>query len=306
MNMNTTTQPFGVAAVNVAAPAFDLTGGLALAGDIVAEAAAAGASLVAFPELWLPAFINGVTDLPPADFQVYIDNSIEVGSPEWEQLRGIARDHRVHLSMGFSERRGHRLYMSQVLIGSDGDVLSLRSKLKPSGEERDFFSDVPSDGALEVTDTELGTISQLLCSENYQPRMTMPILGQKADLHIAAYPKNSLHMPTFLFSYDWQETVIKHLAVTGGRWVILTSVGRAAIVDTNGRLVATADGGPTRFAFATIDPDTFDPAANSFTRKYFTRDALDQLDGDITAAPAEVDYYAHEAVVDTRSLLAAH
>lgn len=164
MSTSTTSQPFGVAAVNVAAPAFDLAGGLELADDIVAEAAATGASLVAFPELWLPAFINGATDLPPADFQVYIDNSIEIGSAAWERLRSIARTHSVHLSMGFSERRAHQLFMSQVLLGPDGEVLSLRSKLKPSGEERDFFSDVPSDGALDVISTGLGRISQLLCS----------------------------------------------------------------------------------------------------------------------------------------------
>lgn len=295
--------PFSVAAVNVAAPAFDLEGGLAAAEDIVREAVDAGASLVAFPELWLPGFINGVTDHPPADFQTYVDASVEVGSEAWAKLLSIAAAHAVHLSIGFSEKRGHRLLMSQALIAPDGTAISVRSKLKPSGEERNYFSDAPSSGFLDAIDTSLGRISQLLCSENYQPRMTIPVLAQHADLHIAAYPKNGMNMPTFLFSYDWQETVIKHLAVSGGRWVILPSVGRAAIVDTNGRLVASADGGPTRFVIAEIDPGTFSPAPNSFTRKYFTPDAVQEIQNDLADAPSSDGYYAHDAVVDVRQLV---
>lgn len=293
-----------MAAVNVPAPAFDLDAGLAAAESIVAEAVAAVFRLVAFPELWLPGFINGVTDHPPADFQTYVDASIEVGTESWGRLLAIAGRHGVHVSTGFSERRGNSLFMSQVLIGPGGEVLSLRSKLKPSGEERNHFSDVSSEGSLDVVPTSLGAVSQLLCSENHQPRMTMPILAQRADLHIAAYPKNALDMPTFLFSYPWQETVIKHLAVTGGRWVLLPSVGRAAIVDTNGHLVSSADGGETRFAYAEIDPSTFAPEANSFTRRYFTRDALETLDADLVAAPAAETYYGREFSVDVRDLVA--
>lgn len=73
-----------VAAVNVPSVKYDFEGGVALAKKIVEEAKADGATYIAFPETWLPGFINSdegtIAGGPPKDLAQYVENCIEPGS----------------------------------------------------------------------------------------------------------------------------------------------------------------------------------------------------------------------------------
>src|SRR3954447_7400719 len=94
--------------------AADLDRGLALTDARAADAARAGAALVAFPETWLPGYPAwldvcrdaGLWDHPPVKrvFARMAENSIVVAGESGAALSAIARDHSVTLVIGVTER----------------------------------------------------------------------------------------------------------------------------------------------------------------------------------------------------------
>ncbi|KEH15140.1 carbon-nitrogen family hydrolase, partial [Medicago truncatula] len=94
--------------------------------------------------------------------------SLIYDSPEADALRAAARRNRITVVMGLSERKGHSLYISQWIIGPDGETLLQRQKLKPTHLERTVFGDGEGSG-LTVIDSPLGKLGGLCCAEHVQP-----------------------------------------------------------------------------------------------------------------------------------------
>jgi nitrilase len=94
----------------------------------------------------------------------YVANSLEVGSTQWKSLLAAAKSNKVYLALGFSEKTNSSLYMAQALISPSGDILHHRHKVRPSGGERDIWSDGEMSG-LKVLDTPYGRWGLLECWE---------------------------------------------------------------------------------------------------------------------------------------------
>ncbi|MDF9844765.1 MULTISPECIES: nitrilase-related carbon-nitrogen hydrolase [unclassified Paenibacillus] len=271
------TTPIKVAAVNAESAAnYNLQAGLKKADKIIKEAKEAGAILVAFPELWLPGFMNGgnkrkTKGVPPERFQDYIDHSIEEGSAEWTSVLELAKDNEIYLSMSISEKNttNAALYMTQLLISPDGKVLDKRSKINPSGGERSYFADMPIAENLNVVNTPLGRIGQLSCGEHLKPLMTYPMMAQAENIHVVAFPYNILgDEAEWWETYNLNKTVASYYALASGSWTILTSVGTSAIINGVGEVIAEADNQNSNFAIAEIERTTFnnmDKRTNNFS-----------------------------------------
>lgn len=192
-----TTHPAYRVAVIQAAPVFlDLDASIDKAIGLIHEAANGGASLVAFPENFFPGYPFFLWLGTPASNMQYVqryhDNSLVIDSPEYKRLEAAARDNRIYLSFGFSEKDGGSLYMAQALIDDTGTTLSTRRKLKPTLVERCLFGE--GDGSdLSVHSTDLGRIGSLCCWEHVQPLTKYAMFSQHEQVHIAAWPSFSLY-----------------------------------------------------------------------------------------------------------------
>ncbi|QRO00965.1 carbon-nitrogen hydrolase family protein [Archangium violaceum] len=187
---------FKAAAVQ-AAPAFlDLDAGVDKAERLIAEAAENGASLIAFPETWLPGYPFWVWLGAPGwgmqFVQRYFDQSLEVDGPQMGRLREAARRHGIHVVMGYSERSGASLYMGQALIGPEGELIAARRKLKPTHAERTVFGEGDG-GDLKVHATALGKLGALNCWEHIQPLVKQAMFSQGEQVHVASWPSFSLY-----------------------------------------------------------------------------------------------------------------
>ena len=164
------------AAVQAAPVYLNLDASIAKAAEIVSEAARNGAKLVAFPETWLPGYpffvwlgapVEGIRFIPQ-----YHANSVELHSSEMKRLQKIAAANEITLVMGYSEREGGSRYMSQVIIGEQGEILLNRRKLKPTHVERTVYGE--GDGSdLRVVDAAFGRLGALNCWEHMQPLLKM-------------------------------------------------------------------------------------------------------------------------------------
>lgn len=183
--------PIRVAAVQAEPVWFDLAATTQKTCDLIGQAASGGAKLVAFPETWLPgypAFIwsqNVYEQLPLIAH--YRANSASIDGPEIAAIRESARENAIMVVLGFSERDHGSIYMSQVIIADDGEILVHRRKLKPTHVERALFGE--SDGSgLQVVETPLGRVGALNCWEHMQPLVKFAMYAQHEEIHVAGWP----------------------------------------------------------------------------------------------------------------------
>jgi aliphatic nitrilase len=185
-----------VAAIQAAPVFLDLDATLDKAVRLIAEAAGAGAKLIAFPETWVPGYPwFAWLDSPAWGMQYiqrYHDNSLVVGSPEFERITRAARDHAIWVVLGYSEKAGGSLYMGQAIIDEAGNVVATRRKLKPTHVERTIFGE--GDGShLAVHETPIGNIGAMCCWEHLQPLSKYAMYAQNEQIHVAAWPSFSLY-----------------------------------------------------------------------------------------------------------------
>jgi predicted amidohydrolase len=192
-----------VAAVQAAPAHLDLAGSLAKARRLVAEAAARGAGLVAFPETWLPgypAWLDCCRDVALWDhepmkrvFARLRENSVAVPGAASAELATLAREHALVINVGVHERvdqgpgRG-TLYNSMLTFGADGSLLNHHRKLMPTFSERMIWGAGDGSG-LRAAATDRGRIGGLICWEHWMPLARHVLHASGEDVHVAAWPQ---------------------------------------------------------------------------------------------------------------------
>jgi nitrilase len=207
-----------VAVVQEAPVAFDVERTMAKVRARTAEAAAAGAQLVVFPEAFLTAYPKGVTfgahvGMRSAEgrdaFQRYFESAIDVPGVHTATLSAIAQEHAVHLVIGVIERAGGTLYCTVLFFAPDGALLGTHRKLMPTAMERILWGF--GDGStMPVLDTPIGKLGAVICWENYMPLMRTAMYGKGIELYCA---------PTVDDRDVWHATM-RHIAVEGRCFVL--------------------------------------------------------------------------------------
>ena len=189
-------------AVVQATVATTLAEGLEQTRALTSEAAATGATLVVFPETWLPgypAWLDVCRDVALWDheptkqvFARYRAESVDVNGGSGAAIARIAADARVTLVVGVSERVASgpgsgTLFNALLTYGPDGRLLNHHRKLVPTYTERMVWGPGDSEG-LRAADTPAGRVGGLVCWEHWMPlaRQALHVSGE--DIHVAAWP----------------------------------------------------------------------------------------------------------------------
>jgi nitrilase len=118
----------------------------------------------------------------------YLKNSLKVKSPEMERIRNCAAENNINVCLGFSENDNNSLYISQSIIGNDGEIKMLRRKIKATHMERTIFGDASGDCLRNVVDTSAGRVGSLACWEHVQPLLKYHTYLQREEIHVSAWP----------------------------------------------------------------------------------------------------------------------
>ena len=183
-----------VCAAHVAPVFLDAEATVAKAIALTGEAAGVGAKLIAFPESFVPGFPVWASVQAPIKshecFKKLSANSIDVPGPETRLLCAAARERGIHVSIGISERSAASvgcLWNSNLLIGSDGNILNHHRKLVPTFYEKLIWAN--GDGAgLRVCETSIGKLGMLICGENTNPLARYTLIAQGEQIHVSSYP----------------------------------------------------------------------------------------------------------------------
>ena len=200
---------FKAAAVQAAPVYLDPVKTVAKAADLIAEAAGNGASLIVFPEVFVPGYPywNWITDpvTGGAWFERLIKTSIFVPGPEIQTVCTAAAAHGVYVVLGVNERSPHSLgalYNTLVFIGPDGTIINKHRKLVPTWAEKLTWTG--GDGSsLKVTQTPIGNLGGLACGENTNTLARFSLLAQGENVHTASY----ISLPVAPKDYDMAEAI---------------------------------------------------------------------------------------------------
>ncbi len=212
------------AAIVQAEVAPDVASALARTAEGVRDARAAGASLVVFPETWIPgypAWLDLCRDAALWDhgptkavFARMAAESVAVPGPAFHALADIARDAEVTLVLGVSERvergagRG-TLYNTLLTFGPDGRLLNHHRKLVPTYTERLVWGTGDADG-LRAVDTPAGRVGGLVCWEHWMPLGRQALHESGEDVHVAVWPT----------AHEMHQVASRHYAFEGRCFVL--------------------------------------------------------------------------------------
>ena len=200
---------FKAAAVQTAPVFLDAGATVDKAASLIREAAANGAELVAFPEVFVAGYPYWSWIADPVSgspwFEKLARASILIPGPEIGRVSTAAREAGVHVVIGVNERSPvslGTLYNTLVFIGPDGTILGKHRKLVPTWAEKLTWAH--GDGStLKVYDTAIGPLGGLACGENTNTLARFSLLAQGELVHVASY----IALPVAPPDYDMAEAI---------------------------------------------------------------------------------------------------
>jgi nitrilase len=192
--------------------------------ESIEAAAAAGASLLVFPEAYVPGYPTWIWRLKPGgdmalSGEVHArlrQNSVCLDRGDLKPVQDAAKRHGVTIVLGINEIdsavSGTTLFNTVVIIGSGGEILNRHRKLMPTNPERMVWGMGDASG-LRVVDTPAGRVGSLICWESYMPLARYALYAQGIDIYVA---------PTWDSGESWVATM-RHIAKEAGCWVIGTA-----------------------------------------------------------------------------------
>jgi len=214
-------EPVKVACVQAEPVVLDREATLERLAERTAEAAAAGARLVVFPEAFVPAYPSSVwakalagwaDPRAKAAFALLARESVEVPGEAAERMGAIAREHEAWLVVGVTEldpERPGTLYNTLLGYGPDGALALHHRKLVPTNHERLVWGQGDGSG-LRAIDTPIGRLGGLICWENYMPLARFALYESGVEIYIASTADDS---------EAWQATLV-HIARESRAFVV--------------------------------------------------------------------------------------
>ena len=190
----------------------------------IEEAVGEGASLLVFPEAYIPGYPTWIWRLRPGgdggltgEIHARLrENAVDLDGGDLQPVQKAAAKHGITIVIGINERdsrfSGTTLFNTVVVVGPDGTLLNRHRKLMPTNPERMVWGMGDASG-LRVVNTPAGRLGALICWENYMPLARYALYAQDIEIYVA---------PTWDAGESWLATM-RHIAKEAGCWVIGTA-----------------------------------------------------------------------------------
>lgn len=152
-------QSFVFAGLSITPEPWDKAANMAKLERFATEAAARGANVISTPEGFLEGYVGNRGHTPGLTREAYANVTEELNGPLLTRVGDLARKLKIHLLVGFAERRGDKFYNTAVIFSPDGKVVSRYSKMHTGGGEP--FNTKGTE--FVVADTPYGPWGTLIC-----------------------------------------------------------------------------------------------------------------------------------------------
>ena len=176
--------------------------------SFVKEASENGATLIAFPEVFVAGYPYWNWIMTPVQGSKWYEKlykcSVKVDDESMKPLFQAAIDYNCHIVIGINERGDSygEIYNTNLIIDNKGILIGKHRKLVPTWAEKLTWSS--GDGSsLKVYDTEVGPLGTLACGENTNTLARFTLLSQGELVHIANY----ISLPVAPPDYNMAEAI---------------------------------------------------------------------------------------------------
>jgi N-carbamoylputrescine amidase len=251
----------------------DLRRGLAAA----ERAAAAGARLIAFPELAFTPFYPRERACGPPPLAL----AEEIPGPTTDAFVACARRLGVVVVLNLYERAGERAFDSSPVINADGELLGVTRMLHIAEmqgfHEQGYYA--PGDRGVTVYATAVGRVGVAICYDRHYPEVMRGLGLQHADVVVVPQAGAVGEWPDGLFEAELRVAAFQNGYFTAlvnrvGREETLEFAGESFVCDPAGRVIARAPRGEDHVLLVDLD---LGEVARSHGRRLFLRDRRPEI-----------------------------
>jgi len=211
------------------------------------QASAAGAKILITPEGILEGYlINEVLrskERPQID-QRFLEISETQDGPFVTKVRNLAKELRVHLILGYSERDRDWIYGSAMWIGPDGQIIHNHRKthLAEGYFDPPFYRPGWETNAF---DTEYGRMGMMICYERQVPEVARALAADGARFIV---------VPSYGSRGEWNDAMIRTRARENGASMIFCHPQQSLIADHQGKILVNQQSEGIAYAEINISP----------------------------------------------------
>ncbi|MBN1471985.1 MAG: carbon-nitrogen hydrolase family protein [Syntrophaceae bacterium] len=176
--------------------------------QLILEAGKNGASLVAFPEVFVPGYPYWVwMDAPTSTgnwFKRLFNEAVEIPSMATDELCRAAKKANIYVVIGVTEKTSTTLgamWNTNIIIDRRGGILGKCRKIMPTLAEKLVWGHGGDGDSFKVYDTDIGKLGTLICGTNANTLARFALIGQGEQVHVANYP--AFPMPSTGQMEDW-------------------------------------------------------------------------------------------------------
>lgn len=231
-----------LAAVSVTPARWDKEANFATLQRYAREAAAKGARLVITPEGFLEGYVaneNANKDLSEEKYERVVE---PLDGKMVDRVRALAAELKIHLVLGFAERRGGRNFNSAILVSPDGEIAMHYSKAH-TAEDEPFNT---HGAEFPVAETPFGRVGALICYDRQLPETSRILAIKGARLII---------VPAWGSYGEMNTVMMRTRAYENSVYLAFVHPNRVMVIDPRGTIVAENQGEGDQLVFAEIDLD---------------------------------------------------
>jgi predicted amidohydrolase len=206
------------------------------------QAAAGGADVILAPEGFLEGYVGNDHANKGVTREKYFAIGEHIDGAMMNRVRGLARELKVYLGLGFAEKREDRMYNSVAVFSPQGEVALHYSKAHNADDEP--FNTRGTE--FPVAKTPLGKWGALICYDRQLPETARILAVKGAEIIL---------VPAWGGYGEMNDAMMRTRAFENGVWVAFVHPQRALIVDPRGSVVAKDDGTGDQIVQARIKID---------------------------------------------------
>lgn len=232
---------FVVAGLKVMPETGNKAANFALFEKLTRRAASAGANFIVTPEGYLDGYLGSPKIAPGITHEKLLASADPIDGPVLQKVAALAKELKVHILFGFSERSGDKVFNSVALFAPDGTLAGRYSKTHtvPGGEIYDPGHE------LKVFDTKLGQMGVLICFDRQPPENARTLALRGAQfIVVPAFGKTSNVMD--------EDILLRARAYENGIYIIYSSPRNAFVADPDGNIVSQVRSDEDELMFAKV------------------------------------------------------
>jgi predicted amidohydrolase len=203
------------------------------------EAATRGASLVVTCEGFLDGYTANPKFTPDLTRQRYVDVGESIDGPLLNRVGDLARELKIHLSVGFAERNGEKMHNSVAVFSPAGQVVLHYAKTHIIDEPYN----TPGN-EFPVAATDVGTLGALICYDRRFPEVSRILALKGARV---------LLIPSYGTEPERNEALLRTRAWENSVWIVYVRQSQALVINPSGKVIARDKGQGDELVFARIN-----------------------------------------------------